>query len=102
MSAARYLFLLAAFHFAHRARCAAAIRLRAAVDIVLRFPLVPLGTDLGLKPPTLPSAFKAASNCSSLARAWSLSTFNCRTAALRFSMDPLRHELYQRARIRKR
>ena len=32
-----YLFRLAAFHLAQRARCAAAIRLRAAADMVLRF-----------------------------------------------------------------
>jgi len=32
-----YLFRLAAFHFAQRARWAAAIRLRAAGDMVLRF-----------------------------------------------------------------
>jgi hypothetical protein len=33
-----YLLRLAAFHFAQRARWAAAIRFRAAVDMVLRFP----------------------------------------------------------------
>jgi len=33
-----YLFRLAAFHFDQRARWAAAIRLRAATDMVLRFP----------------------------------------------------------------
>ena len=33
-----YLLRLAAFHFAQRARWAAAIRLRAAADMVLRFP----------------------------------------------------------------
>ena len=32
-----YLLRLAAFHFAQRARCAAAIRLRADADMVLRF-----------------------------------------------------------------
>jgi len=49
-------FFLAAFHFAHRARCAAAMRLRAAADS-LRLPVraVPRVLDVPV------SAFSAAS-----------------------------------------
>src|SRR5713101_2803302 len=68
-----YLFRLAAFHFAQRARWAAAIRLRAAADMVLRFltsvqarPTLP---TVPRKPPRLPRAFKASSSCSTLLRA---------------------------------
>ena len=89
-----YFFFWAAFHLAQRARWAAAIRLRAAADIGLRFPLVVRArTDPRFSPPTPPRAFKAVSNCSSLLCTCALSFSNCRTALVRFSMSPLGQEL---------
>lgn len=69
-SSSAYLFRCAAFHFAQRARWAAAIRLRAAADIVLRFlPGVFARAALPTRPRKLLTplnAFKASSICSIL------------------------------------
>jgi hypothetical protein len=86
-----YLLRLAAFHFAQRARWAAAIRLRAAADITLGFmPSVRARPTFPLDSPRPASALRAESNCSNFLRACSLSFFNCRTALARFIMIPPR------------
>ena len=94
-----HLLRLAAFHFAQRARWAAAIRLRAAADMVLRF-LATVGTPVELRfgLTSLPRTFKAVSNPSTSLRARSLSFFNCPSTVVRLSMVPLGQALYQRVR----
>ena len=83
-----YLFFLATFHFAHRARCAAAIRFRPAADILRlgRLPrerLKPLRTEIALS-----SAFYCA--CSLLR-----SLCRSRTVLDRSATIPRGEEFYQ-------
>jgi hypothetical protein len=93
-----YLRRRAAFHFAQRARWAAAIRLRAAVDIGLRFFGSRIPLDFPPTPPRLPKAANAAFSCCITPCTRSLSFRNCWTTPFRFSMVPLGRALYQRVR----
>jgi hypothetical protein len=83
-----YLFRLAAFHFAQRARWAAAIRLRAAADIGLR----PLGLripfDFLSEVPRLPKAANAAFSRAISPCTRFLSFLNCRTTPVSLGMVP--------------
>ncbi len=92
-----YFFGCAAFHFAQRARCAAAMRFRAAADMVLRFPMPARPRP---RPRLVPvrrlKTLMAASNFSTSFCVRVRSCFNCWTVVAKFSMVSLGLAFYQR------
>ena len=89
-----YLVRLAAFHFAQRARCSAAIRLRAAADTVLRFlPSIRARPTLLRDPLRLPERSMLRRGVQLFSELDLYSLRNCKTTLARCDMVSLGQEL---------